>query len=64
LNILIISRSKGWERGYYQKKYWNGDRQGEGNEADPNIPGRRGLEEWWKKRERTGLTEAIGGGKT
>ena len=26
-------------------KYWNGDHQGEGNEADPNLPGRRGLEE-------------------
>jgi hypothetical protein len=29
----------------YQKKYWNGDHQGEGNEADPKLPGRRGLEE-------------------
>ena len=37
--------SKGWRRGDYQKKYWNGDHQGEGNEADPNLPGRRGLEE-------------------
>jgi len=25
--------------------YWNGDHQGEGNEADPTLPGRRGLEE-------------------
>jgi hypothetical protein len=30
---------------YSEKKYWNGDHQGEGNEADPNLPGRRGLEE-------------------
>jgi hypothetical protein len=36
---------KGWRRGDYHKKYWNGDHQGEGNEADPNLPGRRGLEE-------------------
>jgi len=28
----------------YQEKYWNGDHQGEGNEADPNSPGLRGLE--------------------
>jgi hypothetical protein len=28
-----------------QKEYWNGGHQGEGNEADPNLPGRRGLEE-------------------
>jgi hypothetical protein len=36
--------SKGWRRGDYQKKYWNGDHQGEGNEVDPNLPGQRGLE--------------------
>jgi len=33
------------EEGRLPKKYWNGDHQGEGNEADPNSPGRRGLEE-------------------
>jgi hypothetical protein len=38
-------QSKGWRRGDYKKKYWNGDYQGEGNEAVPNLPGRRGLEE-------------------
>jgi hypothetical protein len=38
-------QSKGWRRGDCQKKYWNGNHQGEGNEADPNLPGRRGLEE-------------------
>jgi len=37
--------SKGWRRRDYEKKYWIGDHQGEGNEADPNLPGRRGLEE-------------------
>jgi len=31
--------------GEYQKKYWNGDHQGEGNETAPNSPGLRGLEE-------------------
>jgi hypothetical protein len=32
-------QSKGWRRGDCQKGYWNGDRQGEGNEADLNLPG-------------------------
>jgi hypothetical protein len=31
--------SKGWRRGDYQKKYWNGDHQGEGNEADQTYLG-------------------------
>jgi hypothetical protein len=38
-------QSKGWRRGDCQKGYWNGGHQGEGNEADPNLPGQRGLEE-------------------
>jgi hypothetical protein len=38
-------QSKGWRRGDCQKGYWNGDHQGEGNEADPNLPGRMRLEE-------------------
>jgi hypothetical protein len=38
-------QSKGWRGGDCQKGYWNGDHQGEGNEADPKLPGRRGLEE-------------------
>jgi hypothetical protein len=38
-------QSKGCRRGDCQKKYWNSDHQGEGKEADPNLPGRRGLEE-------------------
>jgi hypothetical protein len=36
-------QSKGWRRGEYKKGYWNGDHQGKGKEADPNLPGRRGL---------------------
>jgi hypothetical protein len=57
--------SKGWRRGDYQKKYWNGDHQGEGNEADPNLSGRRGLEEWEKRgyRKKIGQIETIGGGR-
>jgi hypothetical protein len=39
-----MDKSKGWRRGDCQKGYWNGDHQGEGSEADPNLPGRRGLE--------------------
>jgi hypothetical protein len=31
-------QSKGWRRGDCRKEYWNGDRQGEGNEAEPNLP--------------------------
>jgi hypothetical protein len=27
------------------QEYWNGDHEGEGNEADTNLPGRRGLDE-------------------
>jgi hypothetical protein len=46
---FVILKSKGWRRGDYQKKYWNGDHQGEGNEADQNLPGRRGLEEMGEK---------------
>jgi hypothetical protein len=33
------------EEGKLPKKYWNGDRQGEGNEVDINLPGERELEE-------------------
>jgi hypothetical protein len=40
-----MDMSKGWRRGDYQKEYWIGDHQEEGNDADPNLPGRRGLEE-------------------
>jgi uncharacterized protein with PIN domain len=32
-------------RGDCQKEYWNGNHLGEGNEADPNLTGKRGLEE-------------------
>jgi hypothetical protein len=56
--------SKGWRRGDYQKGYWNGDRHAEGKEADPNLPGRRGLEELWQKRgyrKRIGQIETIEG---
>jgi hypothetical protein len=44
-HLQRYGQSKGWRRGDCQKGYWNGDRQGEGNEAEPNLPGRRGLEE-------------------
>jgi hypothetical protein len=40
-----MNMSKGWRRGDCQKKSWNGDRQGEGNEVDINLPGERELEE-------------------
>jgi hypothetical protein len=52
--------------GDYQKGYWNGDHQGEGKEADPNLPRRRGLEEGWQKRgyrKRIGQIGTIRGGR-
>jgi hypothetical protein len=45
-------QSKGWRRGDCQKGDWNGDHQGEGKEAYPNLPGRRGL----KNDGRKGVT--------
>ena len=29
---------------------WNGVQQEEENEVDLNLPGRKGLEDWWEKR--------------
>ena len=48
--LQCVDMSKEWRRGDYEKKYWNGGHQGEENEVDLNLPGRRGLEEWWEKR--------------
>jgi hypothetical protein len=45
------------EEGDCQKGYWNGD---------PNLPGRRGLEEGWQKRgyrKEIGQIETTGGGR-
>jgi len=56
--------SKEWKRGDWQKKLWNGIHQEEENEVDLNLPGRKGLEDWWEKRgkwKKTGMTEATGG---
>jgi hypothetical protein len=39
------------EGGTAKIRYWNGGHQGEGNEADPNLPGRRGLGELREKRD-------------
>ena len=35
----------------YQKKLWIGAHQEEGNEVDLHLPGRKGLEDWWEKRD-------------
>ena len=37
------------EKGDCQKKLWNGVHQEEENEVDLNLPGRKGLEDWWEK---------------
>ena len=34
-----------------KKKLWNGAHQEEENELDLKLPGRKGLEEWWEKRD-------------
>ena len=39
-----------WKRGDYQKKLWNGAHQEEENEEDLNLPGQKGLEDWWEKK--------------
>ena len=33
------------------KKLWNGAHQEEKNEVDLNLPGRKRLEDWWRKRD-------------
>ena len=39
------------EEGDCQKKLWNGAHQEEENEVDLNLPGRKSLEDWWRKRD-------------
>ena len=39
-----------WKREDYQKKLWNGVHQEEENEVDLNVPGRTGLEDWWREK--------------
>ena len=38
------------EEGRLPKKLWNGAHQEEENEVDLNLPGRKRLEDWWRKR--------------
>ena len=37
------------EEGRLPKKFWNGVHQEEENKVDLNLPGRKGLEDWWEK---------------
>ena len=56
--------SKEWKSGDCQKKLRNGIHQEVENEVDLNLPGQKGLEDWWEKRDyrkKTGMTEATGG---
>ena len=39
------------KRGDYQKNLWNGAHQEEENKVDLDLPGRKGLQDWWEKRE-------------
>ena len=38
-----------WKRGDCQKKLWNGAHEEEENEVDLHLPGRKRLEDWWRK---------------
>ena len=52
------------EGGRLPKMWWNVDHREEENEVDLNLPGLKGLEDWWEERDRwkkTGMTEATGG---
>jgi len=39
-----------WKKGDYQKELWDGTYQEEENEVDLNLPGRKGLEDWWGEK--------------
>ena len=39
-----------WKREDCQKKLWNGAHQEEENVVDLNLPGRKRLEDWWRKK--------------
>ena len=39
------------EEGRLPKKLWNGAHQEEENEVDLNLPARKGLEDWWGKKD-------------
>ena len=39
------------EEGRLPKTLWNGANQEEENEEDLKLPGRKGLEDWWEKRD-------------
>ena len=45
-----MDMSKEWNRGDGQKMLRNGVHQDEENLVDLNLPGRKGLEDWWEKR--------------
>ena len=44
-NFNGMDMFKEWKRGDYQDKLRNGAHQEEENEVDPNLPGRKGLED-------------------
>ena len=46
-----MDMSKELKMGDYQKKLWNDVHEEEENEVDLNLPGRKGLEDWWEKRD-------------
>ena len=37
--------------GHVQRMLWNGAHQEEENEVDLNLPGKKRLEDWWRKRD-------------
>ena len=49
-NFNGMDMFKEWNGGDYEKKLWNGAHQEEENEVDLNLPGRKGLQDWWEKK--------------
>jgi hypothetical protein len=63
-NFDGIDMFREWKREDCQNKLWNGVHQEEENEVDQNLPGRKTLEDWRKKRDwwkKTGMTDANRG---
>jgi hypothetical protein len=55
---------KEWKKEDCQKNLWNGVNREEENEVDLNSPRRKGLKDWWEKRDwwkKTRMTEVTGG---
>ena len=62
--LQLFGHVQRMEEGRLPEKWWNGVHKKEEYEVDLNIPGWKGLEDWWEKRDwwkNNGMTEATGG---